>query len=122
MPRPLKPTLLEMVDLLPPKVCRLIARRLDHTRTPYTLTELAQRSGLSVKRIRWILRRDSFAAVPIGEVDAFRSACGITPRNQWKHECYLRRTYSEPKRPLGHLGAGRELEAQGVKLSIGVKS
>lgn len=95
-------SLLAGLDRLPPNICRLIAR---DRRRPLTNDELAARSGLPVKRVVFIAKLKSWARVPVGQVDAFRSACGITPQNQSRHLFYLQRTFNDRVtiRALAHL-------------------
>lgn len=94
-----KPTLLEMLDELPPNLCILIARR---GRRMIPVAEIRQASGLSRRRWEAALKSNTYRDMTVAEVDAFRTACGITPLNEWRHRAYLIRTYSG-KQPLRHL-------------------
>lgn len=99
-------TYLQQIDRLPPRVCRLLARRKGGggtNRLPLTARDIAQASGLSVERVARISRLKSFASVPIAEADAFRRGCGITRENERRHVYYLRRTRLWSKKPLAHL-------------------
>lgn len=95
-------SLLAMLDRLPPNICRLVAR--DHRR-PLTNHQLAERSGLSIKKIVHISRQKSWTNVPVGQVDQFRTACGVTMQNLAAQLYYLRRTFDETAtiKPLAHL-------------------
>lgn len=117
----MKPTLLEALDEIPPKLCRLIARHPGRVQKPMTLDELVARSGLSKRKLRRIMRLDSFATVKVAEVDAYRAACGITPQNLFTHRQYIRKTFKRAH-PLGHLGRGRGRKAFGVKLQLGIRT
>lgn len=98
----LKPTLLESLDEMSPKLTRFIARR--GWRKPFTNEEIAKASGLTAKRVSRISCLETWASLTVSEVDAFRSACGVTPLNIKWHRAYLRRALNgNTKQPLAHL-------------------
>jgi hypothetical protein len=94
---------LDQLDRLPPNICRLIAR--EGRRQPLDNAALAARSGLTIERIAYISKLRSWASVTVGEMDAFRTACGISPTNQSRHYWYVRRTFDQHLtiKPLAHL-------------------
>ena len=96
------------MDRLPPRVCRLLARRKEGggtARVPLTALEIAEASGLSVERVARLSRLTTFAEVPVAEADAFRLGCGITRENERRHVAYLKRTRMWSDKPLAHLDA-----------------
>lgn len=95
----LRPTLLEMVDEIPPQLCVMIARR---ARKPIPEEEIKRASGLSRRGWQRLMKSNSFREF-IAPVDAFLAACGINPVNYHRHRAYVIRTYSKAKRPLRHL-------------------
>lgn len=99
----LKPTLLETADVIPPNLCRLLARRMDGSRKPITREEIAERSGLSLGMIDKLSTRKTWKGVDIDVVDAFRKGCGITVENQSYHMRYAKRTFRKQRVPMAHL-------------------
>ena len=79
------------LDLLPPPVCWVLARR---NRRPILMSEIARHAGVSERWLREILQRPSWAGVTVELADRIRAACGITPQNETRHLEYLRRTLS----------------------------
>lgn len=97
-----KATLLEQLDEMPPKLIRLLARRLDRHYQPLTNLDIAKASGLHPKRVAAIGKLESWATLTVSEVDKFRSGCGVTPLNLKWHRAYLKRTLVG-KIPMAHL-------------------
>lgn len=91
------------MDLLPPNVCRLLARMPHKPKQPLTTDQIAQRSGFSKQKVRAISRQRTWKDITVGDQEAFKSACGIT------REClqlaYLKRTFNPQKTstPLYHI-------------------
>lgn len=93
-------TLLAYLDILPPIICRMLARERQR---PLTAREIAERSGLAIKTVRHVSKLKSWANVQVRIADAFRTACGVTPLTHHKQLFYLRRVTTKAKKPLGHL-------------------
>ena len=85
---------LEKLDRLPPFVCLLIARHKDGS--PVGIKEIAKRLGVSLYAVRKVLTLTSWATVPVEKVDAYRAACGVTPKTERLQVAYLRRTMALP--------------------------
>lgn len=81
---------LSRLDRLPPPICLMLAR--DGRRKPIPMAEISRRSGLSAAMIRKIATLKSWAEVPVGDCESFRSACGITPLNERRHIEFLKRS------------------------------
>ena len=94
-------TYLLMWERLSPIECRLAARR--SWRTPLTMNEIAERSGLTMQKIRWITSQETWERVTIGDASRFRFGCGITPSNESRHIAYLSRTQSNKRGAMAHL-------------------
>lgn len=88
-------TYLECIDQIPPAYCRLIAResKTGWRQKILTITEIAQRAGLSWQKTAAIARRKSFARVPIEDADKFRKGCGITIQNEKQHKEFLKKNF-----------------------------
>lgn len=84
----------ERLDRLPPFVCLLIARHKDGS--PVSIKEIAKRLGVSLYAVRKVLTLTSWATVPVAKVDAYRDACGVTPKTERLQVAYLRRTMALP--------------------------
>ena len=84
----------ERLDYIPPPVAWLLAR---NRRRPLSLEEVARKAGITQRWLREILKKTTWAEVPVGLVDRIRSACGILPSNEWRHLEYLRRTVSQTR-------------------------
>ena len=98
----LKDTLVEYLDQLSPKLTRLLARDMKKKRQPLTNLQIANRSGIHPKRVAQISMLDSWASLTVSEIDKFRAACGVTPRNVRWHRAYVKRTL-KGKTPMAHL-------------------
>lgn len=85
---------LEKLDRLPPFVCLLIARNKDGS--PVGIKEVARRLGVTPYAARKVLRLQSWRSVPVGTVDQFRAACGVTPETERLQIAYLKRTMGLP--------------------------
>jgi len=70
-------TALEFVDVMPPCICKAFARR-GHGRSPVTDWKISQRSGLSLRFVISLGRRNTWAGVPPEKIDAYMKACGMT--------------------------------------------
>jgi len=107
LPKKSSLTLVEWLDQLNPKRCRLVART---GKRAWTSAEIAGRSGLSVRKVERLSVRDTWMDVPIETVQAFWIGCGITMANRNRHLHYLIRTFAESRRPLYHVqGINRKL-------------
>ena len=95
----MNPSILEHWNRLPPLFCVLIARQ---GRKPMPLHLIAKRAGMSVQRAQWIYRQDSWARVPVEDMDRFASACGLTMRTFRRQMEYLKVTLKRPY-PLSHI-------------------
>lgn len=85
---------LEKLDRLPPFLCLLIARNKDGS--PVSIKEVAKRLGVTVYAARKVLTLTSWASVPVEKVDAFRAACGVTPKTERLQIAYIKRTAGLP--------------------------
>jgi len=81
------------MDKFPPLICWLIARR---GRRPIPIVQIARDAGMSVDKVRRLLKLQSWSKVSVADADALRTACGITPSNEFRHREYLMRTLSIP--------------------------
>jgi hypothetical protein len=93
-------SILDYLDRIPPFMCRLIARK--DGGIPMTTQEIVERSGLNVKTVNRLSKSRTFAEVTVRAADAFRVACGITPRNHAEQLRYIRAT-SKSGKPLRHV-------------------
>lgn len=93
-------SLLEYLDRIPPHLCRKLARR---GRFPLTNEQIAEASGLTIARVSRIGKLKTWAPVPVGQAQAFRSACGVTHKTEWRQVAYLKRAFTQSARPLSHL-------------------
>jgi hypothetical protein len=107
LPKRSELNLIEWINRLNPKRCRLVAR--DGKR-PRSSLEIALKSGLSLRKVERLSVRETWAGVPIETIMAFREGCGITMANENRHIQYLVRTFAESRRPLYHVkGINRKL-------------
>lgn len=84
---------------IPPLFCVMIARNKGR---PVPIKTIAASSGMSVARARWIYMQDSWDAVPIGEVERFAAACGVTTQTFRLQLKYLKRSLKRDC-PFPHL-------------------
>jgi hypothetical protein len=99
-------TILQWLDRMPPKTCRLLAR---HPRKWKALTnrEIAERSGLTIARVIKLSKLETWKGIPIEEIDSFREACGITTGNERRQREYFLATFNGSiRRPLVHIAMG----------------
>jgi hypothetical protein len=81
-------TLVQKIDKLPPNLVRVLAR---DNNGAMSNREIADKAGLSTKRIGQISRLKSWATLPIWEAAVFADACGVDLLNQAKTRKYLMR-------------------------------
>jgi hypothetical protein len=93
---------LDRMNLLPPNLCRLIARDTSSKRKPLTTEQIAAASGLTVGEVQRISRHTSWDKVPFGSMMRFMVGCGVTTSNFHKHLAYVKST-ARTRRPLCHL-------------------
>ena len=79
MKRPPKLTLWQKLDRFSPMTCRLLARRPNGSGRPVAMSDAdicgaAKLTLAQVKRISW---SESWGEIPVGEMQAFMSACGV---------------------------------------------
>lgn len=94
-------SMLEYANRLPPYVCRMIARRAGRGQQPLSTDEIAERSGLDRKTVLRIAKCKTWAKL-FRVVDAFRSACGVTPATERKRVEYVKQQRTN-KNPFPHL-------------------
>jgi len=97
---------LEKLDRLPPNVCRLIAREPHKSKVPRTTETIAKFSGFSKQKVLHISRLRTWKDVTIGDMEAFKVGCGITPgKGEPLQIAYLKRSFdkSQTATPLFHL-------------------
>ena len=87
---------LKHADMLPPAVCRLVARK-AHGRRLKTNEEIAKDGGLYVERVTRLATRTSWEGVPLEDIDAFMTGCGVNPFDRRLTFEYLR------KRNIGYI-------------------
>src|SRR5262245_25373220 len=80
---------LARIDLIPPPLCYLLARK---DRRPIEIVEISKRCGISERELCRIFSLDSWATIPVAQMDAIRAACGITPANERRHLEYMKLT------------------------------
>lgn len=83
-------SLLAKADLLPPCICRLIARK-NKGRQGRTNEDIARESGLSLSLIKDYCFRTTWKGLPIDSVDAFARGCGINLMKMERDLEFLRR-------------------------------
>lgn len=81
-------TALDHMDKIPPNLCRILARK---GRIAMTNKEIADASGLTIKRVGEISRQTSWSKIDVGQASAFAAACGINLINQGQVRKYLMR-------------------------------
>lgn len=89
----------------PPRVVRLLAR-VGSNRNVRMLTnrEIAQRSGLTERRVRTISSKVSWLSVNVGDMLAYMRGCGFDPDRTARQAEYLRRTLNlrRTRKPLAY--------------------
>ena len=81
-------SLIKKLDKLPPNLVRVIAR---DGRVALSNKDIADRSGIGVKRVGQISKMTTWRNLQISEAAAFASACGVDLVNQSKTRKYLMR-------------------------------
>lgn len=99
---------IDYLDQLSPRVCRLIARETGKRRKELNDAEIARRSGLPKTTVYSLSKLKSWENVKVGVMLRFRSACGVLPGTERRHNEYLQRTLdlTKVKRGLAHLRSG----------------
>ena len=82
-------SLILKLDKLPPNLVRLIAR---DGRRALSNRDIANKSGLTLKRVGQISRMETWASLQVAEANAFAEACGVDLINQAKTRKYLMRS------------------------------
>ena len=100
-------SIFDQLQILSPLACRMLAReRIKNGIRMRALTnqEIADRSGLPIARIRWLVGRTSWESVQITPPDlaAYLAGCGITQKNMSAQIRYLVRS-SRKSPPMPHL-------------------
>jgi len=83
-------TILAAANLIPPCLCRLVARQ-NHGSRGITHAELARRSGLSKSKVMDLSFRTSWDGVSIDVLQRFALACGVNHMQTRRTLEYLRR-------------------------------
>lgn len=94
------------LDKLPPNVCRLLARVPHKAKQALTTDDIARRSGFSKQKVRAMSRLRSWKDVTVGDMEIFKSACGIAVgKGEALQLAYLRRSFDKTRTqtPLYHL-------------------
>ncbi len=81
-------TLVIHMDKIPPNLCRILAR---NGRKAMTNREIADASGLTIKRVGEIARQTSWGKVDVCQASAFAAACGVDLVKQGQVRKYLMR-------------------------------
>ena len=110
-------TVLEWLDRMPPRVCRLVARD-GRAMRGLTNRQVAERSGLTVLRVMHLSVLHTWKDVPIGEIDAFRRGCGITPANERRVRAYVV-AQAKNLRLFPHLRDGLGRRLKGKLMAVG---
>jgi hypothetical protein len=76
------------MDKIPPNLCRIVARK---GRKAMTNQEIADASGLTIKRVGEIAKLTSWGKVDVGQASAFAAACGVDLIKQGQVRKYLMR-------------------------------
>jgi hypothetical protein len=88
----MKSNLLEQLDMIPPCICRLCARKSNRA---MTIKEISDQSGLSVDTVEMISKLPSWEPVSLGYATRFSKGCGVDLLRPRKKLFYLRRAFSE---------------------------
>jgi len=112
----LQDTLVAYLDQMPPRLTRMLARDMTRKQQPLTNLQIAKVSGLHPKRVAQISLMNSWGSLTVNEIDAFRSACGVTPKNIRWHRAFLKRTLLG-KKPMAHL-SNRKAKTKFLKLLL----
>jgi hypothetical protein len=83
---------LEKMDRLPPNVCRLIAREPHKSKVPRTTETIAKFSGFSKQKVLHISRLRTWKDVTVGDMEAFKLGCGLTPGRECIQVAYIKRS------------------------------
>ena len=89
-------TLVESLDLLPPCIVRLVARRPNRHGQRMSLHEIAKASGLSYGAVMRLSTKKTWANVPPAIIDRFSKACGVDMLRPSRTRKYLRRVLQKP--------------------------
>jgi hypothetical protein len=84
-----KHNLLSKCNAIPPKLCRLLARK-HNGRRPMSNAEIAAVSGLARCTITQISKREDWNGVPLETIHRFTTACGINLVNQEPQRKFFR--------------------------------
>ena len=95
-------TLSQYLNRITPRCARLLARDRHHRGVPLTRDQIAQRSGLSIRRIDLLATKDSWDGIPVDIMCAYLEACGITLQNRGKELAYFVRSTIKSRRYLSH--------------------
>lgn len=88
----MKSNLLEQLDLIPPCICRLCARKNNRA---MTIQEISERSGLSTWTVDRITKLASWGRVTSLQAMMFSKGCGVDLLRPRKKLFYLRRAFNE---------------------------
>lgn len=102
--RPRNPvkTYLARLDEIPPPLCRLIARTGGRHPRLLSMTQIAERAGLTWQKAAAIARQKSFARVTVEDAERFRLGCGITMQSEHHQKEFIMRNIKRDK-PYEHL-------------------
>jgi len=78
----------------PPFICRVIARRtvvVDGKRSvvPVSTTDIAEASGMSVRRVAWISVQSSWDRIPVSDMILFLRGCNLLDQPVWRWRWFL---------------------------------
>jgi len=88
---------LKQLAMYPPPVCRVIARRtvvIDGKRkvVPISSHELAEKSGLSIRRVLWISEQPNWMNIKLADMVAFLTGCELLSVSVWRLKWFLQRS------------------------------
>lgn len=104
----------ERLDRFPPLVCRLLAREGESNRhiKPLTDDQIAERSGLSISRVKALSWLVDWKGVEVYEMLAFSKGCGVDLSDRSKLAKHLQYVRSKRNRTWQYLKKHHEWDSR----------
>lgn len=99
-------TLIELLNRIPPNVCRLMASK-SHGKRAMTHRDISRKSGIPLPTVALISIKTSWDKVPIGVASRFAEACGV---DLTITEAAIRRKVTKTKMAHIYRAKGRQKE------------